>query len=175
MELELKYTKAMPEMNLLKSFIEQRFAVKLMDKNRRRDTVDARMIFARILRENGHTFSNIGKYLKKDHSTIIYYSDICMDIIKNDARLMNIYIECKAKFEENVAPMTYFSRDDMTKEIISLRNEIDKLILENNKLKDNDFSRLTDIINLIDRRTPVGHENLIKRKINEFFNGLWGD
>jgi hypothetical protein len=175
MKKKTEITTTMSEMNLLRTFIEERFNLDIMNRDRKRDTVDARMIFSKILRENGHTFSNIARYLNKDHTTILHYTEQCMFVLKNDLRLMSIYVDCKGKFEENITPLTYYNTSDLIKETISLRNEIDKLILENNKLKENRYERLNDIMNLINARTPEGHENLIKRKINEFFNGLWGD
>jgi hypothetical protein len=57
---------------------------------------------------------------------------------------------------------------------IELKNQIDKLILENNTLtkKAEKYKRLNNIIEFIDSRTPTGKESLILRKINLMFNGL---
>ena len=57
---------------------------------------------------------------------------------------------------------------------IELKNQIDKLILDNKNLtkKLEKYKRLNNIIEFIDSRTPTGKESFILRKINLMFNGL---
>lgn len=160
------------DMDLLKTIIEEVFKTKIMSKERYRDTVDARMVFSKILRERGHMFKSIGLYLKKDHSTIIYYVEQAPNVFKTDKKLMDLYIECRNKFLENREPIVLHTDRDLVREVLSLRNQLDDLISEYETIKniEKKYERLNGIINLIELRTPIGSENLIKRKINEMFN-----
>lgn len=160
------------DMDLLKTIIEEVFKTKIMSKERYRDTVDARMVFSKILRERGHMFKSIGLYLKKDHSTIIYYVEQAPNVFKTDKKLMDLYIECRNKFLENREPIVLHTDRDLVREVLSLRNQLDDLISEYETIKniEKKYERLNGIINLIELRTPIGSENLIKRKINEMLN-----
>ena len=159
-------------MDLLKEIIEEKFNAKIMAKGRCRENVDARMIFAKILRERGHIFKSIGIYLKKDHSTIIHYVEQAPNIFKTDKKLMDLYLECRNKFLENREPIVLHTDRDLVREVLSLRNQIDDLISQYEEVKsiERKYERLSGIINLIELRTPIGSENLIKRKVNEMFN-----
>jgi hypothetical protein len=160
------------DMDLLKQIVEERFNKKIISKGRYRENVDARMVFSKILRERGHTYKSIGQYLYKDHSTIIHYVEQATNIFKTDKKLMDFYIECRNKFLENREPIVLHTDRDLVREVLSLRNQIDDLISQYESIKEIEkkYERLNGIINLINLRTPVGSENLIKRKINEMFN-----
>ena len=159
-------------MDLLKGIVEEAFNTKVMAKGRYRENVDARMIFAKILRERGHTYKSIGNYLYKDHSTIIHYSEQASNLIKTDKKMLNLYIDCRNKFLENREPIVLHTDRDLVREVLSLRNQIDDLLSQYEDIKniEKKYERLSGIINLIELRTPVGSENLIKKKINEMFN-----
>ena len=160
------------DMDLLKGIIEEAFKTKIMAKRRHREIVDARMVFAKILRERGHIYKSIGVYLRKDHSTIIHYVEQAPNIFKTDKKLMDLYLECRNKFLENREPIVLHTDRDLVREVLSLRSQLDDLISQYEAIKEIEkkYERLNSIINLIELRTPVGSENVIKRKINEMFN-----
>jgi hypothetical protein len=162
------------DMQELMEIVESHFNVKLMSNRRKREIVDARMIFAKILRERGHTYQTIADFMYKDHSTIIHYVQQATGLIKNNRGVMDMYMLCKNKFMENRDPVVLYTDRDLVKEVLSLREQIDELIADYENVRgiEKKYKRLEHIINLIDSRTPLGSENLIKRKINELFNGL---
>ena len=51
--------------NNLRNIIDNVFSINIMKNSRTRNIVDARLIYAKILRDRGHTFSAIGRSLKK--------------------------------------------------------------------------------------------------------------
>ena len=63
----------MNEMQELTEIIKSVFNEDVKDITRRREIVDARIVFSKILRERGYTHSAIGRFLRKDHSTILSY------------------------------------------------------------------------------------------------------
>ena len=62
----------MKEMQQLADIVKSVFNEDVKDKIQRREIVDARMVFSKILRERGYTYASIGRFLKKDHSTIVH-------------------------------------------------------------------------------------------------------
>lgn len=160
------------DMDMLKEIVESAFGVNLLKPNRQRDVVDCRMVFAKIIRERGHTYKSVGNYLYKDHSTIIHYVEQASNLIKTDKKMLDLYISCRNKFLENREPIVLHTDRDLVREVLSLRNQIDDLLSQYEDIKniERKYERLSGIINLIELRTPVGSENLIKKKINEMFN-----
>lgn len=175
MELKQKYTEVNnTEMDELKDIVESMFMVNIQNKSRAREFVDARMIFCRILRDRGFQWTSIGKYLSKDHSTIIHLFQQSTDIFPLDGRLMQMYIKCKDKFMEDKYDYTPTQRNEIKNELDFLRNEINELISKNERLEKyaDRYRRFEGVINLIESRTKKGEEKIIERRINEMFNGL---
>jgi FtsZ-binding cell division protein ZapB len=162
------------EMNSLKEIISNTTGTDIMNKSRYRNIVDARIVFSKIIRERGYTYSSIARYLSKDHSTIIHYICECNSLIQTDDKMMETYIVCRNKFLEDKDALLTYTDKDAVKEMIILKMDIEKLIDKNNKLKDtqNKYNRLSEIINLIDKRTPEGQEHTIKQELIRMFNGL---
>ena len=162
------------EMNSLKEIISNTTGTDIMNKSRYRNIVDARIVFSKIIRERGYTYSSIGRYLSKDHSTIIHYICECNSLIQTDDKMMETYINCRNKFLEDKDALLTYTDKDAVKEMIILKMDIEKLIDKNNKLKEsqNKYNRLSEIINLIDERTPEGQEHAIKKELIRMFNGL---
>lgn len=162
------------EMNSLKEIISNTTGTDIMNKNRYRNVVDARIVFSKIIRERGYTYSSIARYLSKDHSTIIHYICECNNLIQTDDKMMKTYINCRSKFLEDKDALLTYTDKDAVKEMVILKINMEKLIAKNNKLKDfqNKYKRLTEIINLIDKRTLEGEEHTIKQEITRMFNGL---
>lgn len=162
------------EMNSLKEIVGNATGTDIMNKGRYRNIVDARIVFSKIIRERGYTYSSIARYLNKDHSTIIHYICECNSLIQTDDKMMETYITCRNKFLEDKDALLTYTDKDAVKEMIILKADIEKLITKNNKLKDIEtkYERLSEIINLIDKRTLEGQENVIKQEITRMFNGL---
>ncbi len=57
------------EMSLLKNIIKGLFDIDIDRSVRKREIVDCRLIYSKILRDRGYTSVSIGKSISKDHST----------------------------------------------------------------------------------------------------------
>jgi hypothetical protein len=145
-----------------------------MDKNRFRQVVDARIVFSKIIRERGYTFSSIARYLSKDHTTIIHYICECNSLIQTNDKIMETYLICRDKFLQDKDALLTYTDKDAVKEMIVLKNDIENLMLKNSRIKNLEikYERLNEIINLIDKRTPEGDEHRIRKEIMKMFNGL---
>jgi len=159
----------------LKTIVEEIFDVDITERNRRVNIVNARMVFTKIMKDNGYKDGEIAQALNKDRTTIIHYKQHCDVFMSQDDKMMNKYLECKERFNTLTPQRIPLRTYDLEKKIINLTNKIDSLILERNNVKkiERKYARLQEIIDLIDERTPERMEKEIKRKINQMFNDLW--
>ena len=162
-------------MEKLKEIVSQVFDTDINIKTRKRNNVEARMIFAKILREDGNTFESIGKAINKDHSTIVYYVNQASSLIKQSIELSDKYLECKNCYIDNLdVVLPQMKYDELKNEVLELKLLINQLTIERNKTikVQEKYNRIKKIINLVAERTHVGKEEFIERKINQMFNGI---
>lgn len=162
-------------MEKLKEIVSKVFDTDINIKTRKRNNVEARMIFARILREDGNTFESIGKAINKDHSTIVYYVNQASSLIKQSIELSDKYLECKNCYIDNLdVVLPQMKYDELKNEVLELKLLINQLTIERNKTikVQEKYNRIKKIINLVAERTHVGKEEFIERKINQMFNGI---
>lgn len=159
---------ARKEMDDLKSIVNEVFDIDIMNKRGTRTLVDARKVFAKILADRGFGISEIGKYLKKHHSTILHYNNDVDGLLMYKPSVREKYSVIKTEFLKIAIKIDKYNSDaELETEIFRLKNKIDELTLNNNK-----YRRLENIIKLIDSRTPTGKESFVLKKINSMFNGI---
>lgn len=158
------------KMDVLRTIVNEKFNVEITKRTNKRDAVTARKIFSKILIDKGYTRSEVGKYLKKDHSSIVYYMNDVHWLIKYSPEIEEMYLQCKEDFSN----VTGSTKDEERKSVVSLKVRIDELLLEREQLeqKINRYERIKKIIELVDVRTPIGKEYFIYKKINLMYNGL---
>lgn len=168
----IRPSRILDDMNTLKDIVEEEFGVSLLDISRERMIVDARMCFAKIMKEVGITHSVIGAYLGKDHSTSVHYVQKMPDIMKYDKRIFELYCVCKTKFIELVPQEEKKPTRDWITELSEAKKEIKELISYYDKMHaiEKRYKRFGDILDILELKTRKGEENLIKRKINEMLN-----
>ena len=162
-------------MEKLKEIVSQVFETNINIKTRKRNNVEARMIFSKILREDGNTFESIGNAINKDHSTIVYYVNQASVLIKQSIELSDKYLECKNCYIDNLdVVLPQMKYDELKNEAIELKLLINQLTIERNEIikVQEKYNRIKKIINLVAERTHVGKEEFIERKINQMFNGI---
>lgn len=161
------------EMDALRAIVNQVFDTDITLNCRKRHVVYARMAFAKIIRDTGYRLETIGSYIKKDHATIIYYTNGFDNLIKQDDDLMQKYMVCKQAFHEDRQPMKVDTKEErLQKRIKELTIKLDGMIMQSKRVEqlDNTYGRLMNIIKLIDSKTPVGEEERIEIKIQRIFN-----
>lgn len=142
------------ETERLKKIVSEVFEIDVMVDSRLSKSVDARKAYAKILHELKYTIVSIGKALNRDHSTIHYY--IRTDgLFEYDIELTRKYIECRDAFLEDRDPMT--------------KNQIERLILDKYSVIkiQQKYKRLSRIIDLIDRVTFEGKEDVMEQRISD--------
>ena len=162
-------------MEKLKEIVSKVFDTDINIKTRKRNNVEARMIFSKILREDGNTFESIGNAINKDHSTIVYYVNQASVLIKQSIELSDKYLECKNCYIDNLdVVLPQMKYDELKNEVLELKLLINQLTIERNEIikVQEKYNRIKKIINLVAERTHVGKEEFIERKINQMFNGI---
>lgn len=69
-------------------------------RNRRREYVDTRSMFAHIARRFNFKFKSIGKYINRDHTSIIHLDKKASDLIETDPVYLSIYTAITNKIKE---------------------------------------------------------------------------
>lgn len=177
MELEQKYLEEInpkTKLDAIKIVVEGELDINIFGGCRKRNLVDARIIYAKIAREYNHSYKSIGKNIGKDHATIIHYIKNFDWLFSSDTKFRETYIYLKQKIKDIMPKI----KDNQEIEIINnsmvLHKQIEKLSLENEKyLSDKlKYERLEKIFWLINDRTPIGQEDFVEAKLNNFFNSL---
>jgi hypothetical protein len=169
----LKSDAARSEMHDLKQIVEQVMELNLMDKRRLISVVDARLVFSKILRDRGHTFVSIAKFLKKDHSTVMHYIDKSLYLFKQDTKLFESYMICKDLFLQNREEIIDEIRDkDTHMQLVRITKQLDTLIKEREGILalDKKNKRFKYIIDLLNKRVPEGKEAFLEYKITQLLN-----
>lgn len=86
------------ELVQLREIINSTFNVDISSPNRKREVIDARKIYSKILRDRGYGYEVIGKSLNKDHATIIHYMSSIDFLLTYDRIMTDKYMLCKDIF-----------------------------------------------------------------------------
>lgn len=171
----------MTEVESARKIVEMVMGVDIFAKNRKRYVVESRMIFASILRDMGYSLKEIGRTLKKDHTTIIHYVRKLKGLLDVDKSLLKKYLKCRELLTLKEQPVNLESEVDLLGEVYRLNNlveilEKEKAILADekkelaNQLKVDDGKRLIKVFKLIEQHTPKGYELIVERKLRKMFD-----
>jgi hypothetical protein len=168
-----KTMKMAQEMDSLSSIVNRLLDVDIHSKRRHRKLVEARMIFSKIMYDRGYELTSIGRFLGKNHSTIIHYIKASDYIFMSYPELHDKYVVCNEVFTEGKEPSMLFNRRDMVRSINNLNDRITLLMKERGIMRKREerIKRLENIIDLLEKKVPVGNENEAYRKINKVLNG----
>ncbi len=158
-------------MKRLKEIVSKVFDADLMTKTRKRNNVEARMVFSKIARESKNTCVSIGKEINKDHSTVVYYISHIENLINQVPRLKSKYLTCKEVFLTNI---DYIPTEEKKEEFNELKLLIETLMNERAEIikVQEKYKRIENIINLVAEKTSYGNEYAVERKIINLFNNM---
>jgi len=149
------------------------------DKSRIQHIVNAKMIYAIILRDAGYGCSVISRSMVMHHATILHYFKSFDGYVKSDVQFRNSYERIKSEFNREYDPIYYLSEVELKKELISLRikNELVSSELElckkNLSEQGKRSKKFDDIFKCIEQRTRPGTEDRVLLKINQMYNGIY--
>ena len=110
----------------LKRIVNDTFLVDIEIESRKRDVVDARKVYSKILRDSGYSYESIGKTINKNHATIMHYVKTIEHLMYYDQILRNKYIACKNVFIKNKKSiLDQIKKDvDIYVTVVRLTNEL---------------------------------------------------
>ena len=186
--------------NILERIVRSVFQADIMAKSRKRNFVDARKAFSILLRDKGYTYTRIGEFLNKDHATILHHFNSKEGCLLTDKNFSDKYYECLKRFNTDLKKANRIRKgiqdSSLQETILILKDEIENLKEENRffKIRNESLQRKSDsrkrdlnsllnkynddnegLYKLIDTRTKPGTQDLIKRKLNTLYNGVYSE
>ncbi len=162
------------EMEKGKEVLRERTGLALTTSCRKREYVNARIVYTMIL--YGEVNNNeIARSLKRNHSTTIHYKKVFEWYGETDPELVKLYQKAKAMYDAemgkaNSQKIMAMSRIELMDMVCSLQEEVNVLSCELKSVKDSRTERLAQ---LVAQRTKAGTEEMIERKLNQFYNGVY--
>jgi len=169
------------DFEFVQQVVEMVMGEKIMSKNRKRKTVEARMMFSLMMVELNYPLTQIGQYLDKDHTTVIHHRRVMRNLIETDNQILKKYLRCKDIIISEKQPVILTTEQDYRIVSKRLQNKIDilrtdyQLLEEEKKLIESKLeimeeNRFIKIFELIKKNTPPGHELVTERKIRRMFD-----
>jgi hypothetical protein len=156
-------------------FVETFFGFTLSDKSRKRPVVEARMMYAKLMKRHSNcSLSEIGKAISKDHATIIHYLNNFQWFKKGDVKFSDTFDLLSDMYEEYRKVWFDDSKYDDSRKIQFLENALKETKLEKEKYEKyiKKIKRIESIVQMIEERTPRGEEEYVESKINRMFNSI---
>lgn len=171
MESKQNYINPENDMLTLREIIIDILNVDVVKRGRNRDVVDARRIYAKILKDMGYSLTEIGLSLGREHTIIIHYIETAKAFMNIDYQWSNKYMKCRDRFYENRTELK-INDVELKKSVSELKKENDFLVRERDKYMKiiNKCSRFEFIIHILDERVPFGRERFIRDKIIRILN-----
>jgi len=170
-EISLKFES---DFSSFRNLILTHLGVDVFSKKRKREIVEARFIYSKLLYEAGYTFKSIGRALGKDHSTVIYYRQQFEDlyITQKEFRMKHNLIKESLKDSDEIEFVKKVTRAEYKQQVVFLEKKVDALVLRNTKLETIEarYRRFDEIIQLMEAKLPVGKEIFILKKLNSILN-----
>ncbi len=109
-------------MKYLEKVVNTELQLDIQTNTRKQEYVTGRLIFSYILHKRGVGYQRIGRYLNKNHATIINMVNKAKHYLKYEPDLYNKYLICLQLFEKQNHPVFYCSKSELIKEYLSLEN-----------------------------------------------------
>ncbi|QGH72862.1 MAG: chromosomal replication initiation protein [Podoviridae sp. ctrTa16] len=158
------------------SIVRNIMGVEISAKSRRRNIVEGKMVFAKLLRDSGMFLTDLSFVLDRDHTTVMYYVSTMNGLIETDPDMSVKFGRCKFEFDtmfEGNLQEKERTAESLKREIKSLKRKLNIVTLNSNNTKAlHKYYRLHTIMKFIDERTPKGSEKFILKKIITMFNGI---
>jgi len=123
----------------LRTAVNTVFGVNILNKCRKRNYVDARMVYAKILRDEKVPYQVIGKSLLKNHASIVYYVR-CIDwLLEHDKLLRRKYRHCMSIINDDedtalTMELSRYSKHELILWVKKLKKQNNLLSLELERL-----------------------------------------
>lgn len=171
--LETKKT----DIQILCSIIKDNLNVDVNQRTRKRETVDARRIFYKILKDMGMGYSEIARVHSRDHSTIIHAVTSFNNLHATDVGFRRAYSMIHDLFfsykEQN--PLELKSKGELIVDVHRMDVHINDLMSTIKILRSDlqNFDKYNEIISeLIEHDVSGDNVDVVKYKLRAILNGL---
>jgi hypothetical protein len=175
-----QYYKESTKASIYKKVINQVFNTDIGAKGRKRNLVNARMIFTQLMRNDGVTYQAIAFHLNlESHATIMHYLKQIKFLLTYDRDLIAKYEMCVRMYKITDPSIDILRRDELKNRVLCLEDRNKLLSLEIEGLKrqlqenNNQDKRFKTIFDMIRNRTRPDTETVIEKKLNTIFNGIY--
>ena len=117
--------------------VNENFFTDMLAKNRKREVVDARRVYAKILRDRGYTFELISRTIGKDHATILHYVRTIDSILIYDKEFREKYLICKDAFLKDKENVSVYKREkdkDIYITVVKLRGQLQEALSDKKEI-----------------------------------------
>lgn len=121
-------------MEALKQIVNDIFFVDIDNKTRKRDLVDARKAYSKILRDAGFSYQHIGDSIGKDHATIIHYIKTIDGLLKYEPVFQKKFLLTKKQFKLENKEIILKSNLDIYTTALSLGEKLEEVIKEKEQI-----------------------------------------
>ena len=128
------------EIEELKKIVNDVFLVDIEVKDRKREIVDARKVYSKILKDSGYSYELIGETINKNHATIIHYIKNIEYLLSYDQILREKYVSCKNIFTGKSIKDQVKKDVDIYVTVVKLTNELKEAVVIKEKLLDEFFN-----------------------------------
>ena len=148
--------------------------------SKNRDVVNARIIFSKILIDKGHTRTEVGARMKRNHSTATHHYHRFEGYIKFDKKLRDLYNMIEGMFFGDYDPIYDMDMPKLRETTIAYREQVLELENKVRELKQKLIAqrhhneRFGDIHKTLLRSVPQGMEEHVNKKLQSMLNGLSG-
>ena len=145
----------MTELNRIHNYVNESLDIEINTNTRKQEIVDGRFLFSKIARRCTElSLSNIGKYLNKDHASIIHGVKQFDNVLVLDDKFKALYETYVYNYL--VRKVKEAKEDEQPKELIQLR-----------EIKNIEFKKLKDKIELLENINSklLGENSNLKLKV----------
>jgi len=167
-----------PSVRLLREIIDTVTGVDVRNSiGRQRHLVNAKPIYSKLLMDTGSGCSQVGRSIRKHHTSILNYQKKWDGYVFSDDNLKSDYDIIANIYEKmyNEEPDVYNDDDDNLNDNITLKSINLRSLLDENRRNKYDIEeeeRLKDIFELVRERTKKGTEAIVLDKLRKIYNGI---
>ena len=163
-----------------KAIVNKVFSASVLSKERLRDNVDARKSLCMIMRNYGASYSDIGRFLKKNHATVIHLCKSGDGLLESDRDFLQKHSLASGFFNDTHGSPAVPSKASIKSKYSALIVNYNSVLLDNKRLMmDNAalrpdsiaYRRHPELFAMIAAAIKPGREEEMYQKIKRVLNG----
>jgi hypothetical protein len=163
------------KMEALSQIIDREFEVRIHKLTKKKEYVNARKVFCKILNDIGFSAHDVCGFLDRSHAVYNYYITDADLLLKYHPEVNEKYLKSKELFFATIRGVL---KEDVNY-VVDARSKINYSVWDKDGLNkgavEYKHDRIKNIIELVDFNTPIGREGLVFEKLVQVFETLSDD